>query len=185
MTKRFSRFYFLSFTLATFLLTALAIPFCVKVGAQENTAERIAIVDIQRVLINSKAGKRARESLEKEFKNKQKILDEKSLQYENLENDFAKSLSIMNEETLSEKSRALEQKKKDLLRAKEDFSDDLTRKQEEMKREIFSQIQSVVNEFGKSEGYSLILANTNAGVIFISQNVDVTEKIISLYDQKY
>ncbi|WP_462137362.1 OmpH/Skp family outer membrane protein [Candidatus Mycalebacterium sp.] len=167
------------------LLILPAIPFH-KAGAQSGETDfRVATIDVQRVILHSKAGKRARDSFEKEFRAKQKILDEKSGQYENMEKDITKNIAVMNEETLSRKTTEIEQRKKDLLRAREDFSDELRRKQGEMKRKILTEIQEVVNEFGKSGRYSMILADGNAGVLFKMDNIDVTEEIIDLYDRKY
>lgn len=182
MIKNFFRSYLSRFSLLAVLLVCFPVPAWSAGGDGES---RIAVIDVQRVLIHSKAGKRARESFEKEFRNKQRILDEKSKQYEKMEKDLTKNLSIMNEETLKQRSEALEKKKKELVRAKEDFSDELRRKQEEMRMTIFKQIQSVVNEFGKSRGYSVILAKDNAGVIYMSDSVDVTEMVIDLYDRNY
>ncbi|QMU56324.1 MAG: hypothetical protein GKS04_04070 [Candidatus Mycalebacterium zealandia] len=167
------------------LLVSPAIPFH-QAGAQSGETDfRVATIDVQRVILHSKAGKKVRDSFEKEFRAKQEILDEKSRQYEKMEKDITKNIAVMNEETLSRKAKEIEQRKKDLLRAREDFSDELRRKQEEMKRKILMEIQEVVNEFGKSEKYSLILADGNAGVLFKTGNVDVTEQIIDLYDRKY
>ncbi len=171
---------FFSFVLLTVLL-ASAVPFCSTSGAEES---RIAVVDIQRVLVQSKAGKRARESFQKEFKVKQGILDEKGIQYEKMEKELTKNFSIMNDKTLKEKSETLEKKKKELVRDKEDFSDELRRRDNEIKRRIFTEIQDVVSKFGESNGYSIILTR-DAGVIFMSGGVDVTEQVINLYDRKY
>lgn len=182
MIQTVFRFSFFKLPLFAALLVCFTAPAYVTASAAET---RIAIVDIQRVLLQSKAGKRARESFEKEFRNKQAILDDKSRQYEKMEKDLTKNLSIMNEETLKSKSEELDKAKKDLVRAKEDFSDELRRKQEEMRFRIFKQIQSVVDEFGKSRGYSMILAKDTAGVIFMSESVDVTEKVTDLYDRNY
>lgn len=186
MIKAVSYLHFSILALLAALLLSSAFVFH-QAGAQsrETKGFRVATVDIQRILLHSKAGKKVRSSFEKEFKEKQKILDEKSRQYEKMEKDITKNITVMNEETLNRKTKEIEQRKKDLLRAKEDFSDELRRKQEETRRKIFAEIQEVVNEFGKSKGYSIILADSNAGVIFKADNVDVTEQVIDLYDRKY
>ncbi len=187
MIRNFSRSHFFSLPPLAVFLICLAVPVRSTAVAQQPavTGSAIAVVDIQRVLLHSKAGKRARESFEKEFKSKQKFLDGESVQYEKMEKDLTKNLSIMNEETLKQKSQSLEKKKKELVRAKEDFSDELRRRQEEMRLKIFQEIQSIVDGFGQSQGFSMILAKENAGVIFMTESVDVTEQIIDLYDRKY
>lgn len=174
-------FSFFSAPLAAVVLVVASLLLCAPADAQQQG--RVGIVDIQRVLLQSKAGKKARASLEKEFQKKQRILDEKGRQYERMEKDFTKNLSVMNEDTLKRKSKDLEVAKKELVREREDFSDDLRRDQEELRVKFSKEIQNVVNEIGKSEGYSVILAKS--GVLFVADGVDITEKVIDLHDRKY
>ena len=164
------------------LSVSVAVFLCFSSFAQAEQGH-VAVVDIQRVLIHSKAGKQARDSFEKEFKEKQRLLDEKSRRYEKMEAEITKKISTMNEETLKQKSKELEARKKELVRAKEDFSDDLRRDQEEMRRKFSRQIQNIVTELGKSEGYSVIIASS--GALFVADGVDVTEKVIEMHDRKY
>ena len=181
MKQNISGFNFFSLPLLAAALIFSSLALSVPVAAQQQG--RVAIVDIQRVLIHSKAGKKARESLEKEFKKKQQILDDKSRQYERMEKEFTKNLSVMNEDTLKQKSKDLESAKKQLVREREDFSDELRRDQEDLRLKFSKEIQSVVNEIGKSEGYSVILAKS--GVLYVADGVDITEKVIDLHDRKY
>ncbi|MCY3972974.1 MAG: OmpH family outer membrane protein [Candidatus Dadabacteria bacterium] len=181
MKRNISGFNFFSLPLAAAALIFSSFALCAPADAQQQG--RVAIVDIQRVLLQSKAGKKARESFEKEFKKKQQILDEKSRRFERMEKELTKNLSVMNEDTLKQKSKELESTKKQLVREREDFSDDLRRNQEDMRLKFSKEIQNVVNEIGKAEGYSVILAKS--GVLFVSDGVDITEKVIELHDRKY
>ncbi|MGI9559288.1 MAG: OmpH family outer membrane protein [Thermodesulfobacteriota bacterium] len=181
MVSIFSKRSFFRLPLMAVFLVSLVFAFCHEAAAQKQS--RIGIIDVQRVLIHSKAGKKARASFEKEFKKKQAILDKKSAQYDKMEKDFTKNLSVMNEDTLKRKSSEIEKKKKELLRAREDFTDELKKRDAEMRRKISQQIQNVVNQLGKSDGYSVILAKS--GVLFVSDGVDITEKVIEMYDNKY
>ncbi len=183
MIQFFPRSRFFNLPLLAVLLACFATP----AWSVTDTAEqpRLAIVDIQRILLHSKVGKEARKSFEKEFKGKQAIIDRKTGQYEKLEKELTKNLSIMNEKTLKQKSEEIENKKKELVRAKEDFSDELRRKQEELKLKIFKQLQGVLDEFGESQGYSVIFDRDAAGVLYMSEAIDVTESVIDLYDRKY
>lgn len=49
---------------------------------------------------------------------------------------------------------------------------------------MFKEIRQLINEYAQKEGYSLILEKADQIILFTTPEVDITDKIISIYNQK-
>ena len=59
--------------------------------------QKMAFVDLQRVIRDSEAGKSAKSSFEKEFQSKRQIIEQKATALENLRQDFIKNGAVSSE----------------------------------------------------------------------------------------
>ena len=147
-------------------------------------AQKIAYVDLQQVITNSKAGKSAKTSFESEFKTKRDIIEQKTRALETMKQDFIKNSAVMNETTRKQKAESIESKEKDLNRTREDFREELQRKDLELTQKILKDLEGILKNIGKTEGYDIIFERTEAGIIFASPAADITPKVIQAYDSK-
>ena len=147
-------------------------------------AQKIGYVDLQIVITNSKAGKSAKSSFEAEFKTKRDIIEQKTRAVETMKQDFIKNSAVMNETTRKQKAEQIDTKEKDLNRTREDFREELQRKDLELTQKILKDIEGILKQIGQSEGYDIIFERTEAGIIFASPASDITNKVIQAYDAK-
>ncbi len=151
-------------------------------SAQE---DRIAFIDLQRVIHDSKAGKKAKASFQKEFEKKRTIIEQKMAQLEKLKQEFVKNSALMNPEARKKKADLIEKKEKELQRTREDFREELREKDLELTQKILKEIDGILQQIGEKDGYALIFERTEAGIVYGSPAVDITEKVIKEYDKKY
>ena len=147
-------------------------------------SQKIGYVDLQQVIMNSKAGKSAKSSFESEFKTKRDIIEQKTRAVEQMKQDFIKNSAVMNETTRKQKAEQIDKKEKDLNRTREDFREELQRKDLELTQKILKQIEGILKQIGQSEGYDIIFERTEAGIIFASPNGDITSKVIQAFDSQ-
>lgn len=147
-------------------------------------AQKIGYVDLQQVIMNSKAGKSAKSSFESEFKTKRDIIEQKTRAVEQMKQDFIKNSAVMNETTRKQKAEQIDSKEKDLNRTREDFREALQKKDLELTQKILKDIEGILKQIGQSEGYDIIFERTEAGIIFASPAADITSKVIQAYDSK-
>ncbi len=145
---------------------------------------KIGYVDLQKVIGNSQAGKSAKSSFENEFKSKRDIIEQKARALEKMKQDFIKNSTVMNETTRKQKAEQIEKQEKDLGRTREDFREELQKKDLQLTQKIVKDIDGIMKEIGKEEGYSIILERTESGIIFANPKIDITDKIIEAYDSK-
>ena len=161
------------------IILALALLVPAFANAQDN---KIGIIDLQLVIASSKAGKAAKAAFESEFKQKQQIIESKSVQLERLKSEFVQNGPVMNEATRKQKAEQIEQLDKDLQRSRADFRDELQKRDFELLEKILKDLDGILQSIGKSEGYTLIIEKTEGGVIYSTPTVDITQKVIQAYD---
>jgi len=150
--------------------------------AYAQSAVKVGYIDLQRVIRESQAGKSARVSFEREFQEKRNIIEQKKQRLDSLKQDFLSQGTIKSEQGTKDKAEQIEQLEKEYNRTRDDFRDELQRRDLELTQKILSELENVIKQIGDSDGYSLIFEKTEAGIVFAGKGVDLTDKLIQAYD---
>jgi outer membrane protein len=146
------------------------------------TGLKIGSVDLARVMIRSQAGVAAREQLERDKGQMQRDLDGRRQELDTLRDELEKKGTLLTAESRREKEDVLERKKRDFTRLADDYRRDLARKEQQLEAKFLQELRSVIERFGKQNGYYMILEARSAGVIYVTTEADVTDEIIRAYD---
>src|SRR5882724_9734360 len=146
--------------------------------------QRIAFIDVQRVLARSAAGVAAREQLEREKATMQKEMDAKRVELEKLRDDLEKKGALLTPEARREKQDQFERKRRDAARLADDFQKELERKESMLLQRVLQEVSGIIEKIGKDRGYYLIVEKRGAGVIYASAEADLTDEIIRAYDKQ-
>lgn len=146
--------------------------------AAKDAPLKIGIVDINKIMQESKAAKNAQAVYLKDLEAKKAIYKEKREKVAALEKD----LKSTNPKSAAwkEKREKLAQEAKELKRLGNDLDDELKHKNAELTEKIALDLQQILKTFAHNENYSLILEKKT--VLTADEGIDVTDKIIELYD---
>jgi len=86
---------------------------------------------------------------------------------------------LLSESAKSSKEKEYQQLLKDLQRLQKDAQDDLQAKDEELTRKILSDIEKVVQEYGRKNSFTFIFIR-NDSMIFADDKIDLTDQILAL-----
>jgi outer membrane protein len=153
-------------------------------GAGGGGLQRIAYIDVQRVLARSAAGVAAREQLEREKATMQKDLDAKRVELEKLREDLEKKGALLTPESRREKQDQFERKRRDAARQADDFQKELEKREQALLQKVLQEISGVIEQLGRERGHYLIVEKRGAGVIYASPEADLTDEIIRAYDKQ-
>ena len=145
-------------------------------------SQKLGYIDLQAVVRDSKAGKAAKVSFEKEFKTKRDIIEQKTRALENMKQDFIKNSSVMNETTRGQKADQIDKNEKDLNRTREDFREALQKRDIELTQKILKDIEGIISRIGSEDGYTIIFERTEAGIIYGIPSADITGKVVQAYN---
>ncbi len=151
-------------------------------SASAYAQQKIAYIDIKLVIRDSKAGKAANASFQKEVEAKRLIIEQKSKALEDMRQDVIKNGAVMSESKRKKLAETIEKKQKDLDRTREDIRVELQRKDLELTQKVLNDIEAIVNKVGQQEGFDLIVEKTESGILYGSSASDITNKVISIYD---
>jgi outer membrane protein len=158
--------------------------FVLSFAAQVSAELKVGIVDLYRVLNESEEGKRAVSELQSMLEARQKSLDEKQRKIQSLREEYEKKKTVLNEEARKSKEEEIERLGRDLQRSVADYQMELQKKQNEITQSMLKEIKEIINDFAKKERYNLILEKAEQIVIYSTPEVEITDKIITLFNQK-
>ncbi len=144
---------------------------------------RVAYIDIQRALNESEQGQKAKKRFKSELDELQKDLERQKASVDALKDQLAKKALVMKDEERRNLEQEYQRKAREFERAYEDSQGELQQKDAELTRELIQDIQGVIQDFGRKEGYSLILEQAGSGVLYADSELDVTDQIIKAYDK--
>ena len=143
---------------------------------------RIGVVDMQEVLMKSQKGMAVKQKLDQERAARQKDLDAKQQEVMKLQAEFEKQAPLLSDQAKREKSEAIQRKTRDTVRIAEDANRDFEKRVRETEMDITREIFGVIQEYGKDQGYTIILER--GMVVFGAPAVDITSEVIKRYDAK-
>ena len=143
-------------------------------------SNKVAVVDLQKILNESSKGREAVKLLESEFEKRKKSLDAKEEELKKLEDEITKRSSLWSDKIKQEKEEEFDRKVKDFRRLQTDLKDEFQRKNKNFTDKILMDIIELVKSVGEEEKFSVIMEKQNA--IFTSSSIDITDKVIKLYD---
>jgi outer membrane protein len=141
---------------------------------------RIGVVDMQQILNTSERGRAAKQRLDQEREVRQKELDSRQQEVMKLQADLEKQAPVLSEQAKREKGEALQRKVRDIRRMAEDANRDFEKRLGETEADMTREIVKVVQEFGKDQGFTLILERST--LPYVASTVDITADVIKRFD---
>jgi outer membrane protein len=141
---------------------------------------KIGVIDTQRIMIESKAGMATRSLFSKEVQENNNRLQAKQKEVQAMQEELNIKGKEMIPTVLVEKQEKYSDAYKELTRMKNDMTQDLETRDNELSQKILKAVGEIVVDYSQKEKFTLILEKSS--VITYDSAVDITDKIIQLYD---
>ena len=147
----------------------------------------VAIINLRGAIGSTAEGKQASAELQSQFAPRSSEIDNMTKQINDLQQKLQAGqgkLSQEEETRLTAEGQRLTQR---LDRRRNDFQEDATAAQQEVLERIGRKMVDVLDRYARESGYSVVLdtSGQNSPILYASNQVDVTQDIIRLYDQAY
>jgi len=143
---------------------------------------KVAVIEVQRIITDSQAGKAVLATLEKYGKEQQDKLTAKRDEIEQLRNRISEGQLSLSEDRLEALQKDLETKSIELRRLADDAQRELNRRQEEAFKEIERRVMPILQQIGKEGGYTMIFRKFESGLVYATEEIDITGQVISRLD---
>jgi len=138
---------------------------------------KIAVVDFQRLAVESPQGKAVQESIRAEFAPRQRTLAAQEQAVKAKQDKFQKDGATMSEDQRARSEKELRDAMRDLERARSEAQDDFNARRNEALSRLQRTIIDEVRTYGKAQNYDLIL--DQGGVIYNASATDITPAVLS------
>ncbi|HMA84969.1 MAG TPA: OmpH family outer membrane protein [Desulfosalsimonadaceae bacterium] len=144
---------------------------------------KIGIVDFQRILTESEAGKDIQAKLQKKGREMESDIRGLGTEIEKLREQLDRESMVMSRKKREEKQRELDIKKYDFQSKQKKYQSELRELETKLLEKLQTEIFSLAEEIGKQEGYLLIIEKSAA--IYYPNSIDITDKLIEKYNATY
>jgi len=142
---------------------------------------KIGFVNTERLFREAAPAKRAQAKLEKEFAVRDAEIQKVGKQVRDLQASLEKDGVTMSEADRRNKERDLANLSRDLQRSQREFREDLNLRKNEELASVQERANKVIQQIAEAEKFDLILQDP---VVFASQKIDITEKVIKALADK-
>ena len=165
------------------LIFVFCVIFSLPSMASERNTGSIAYVDLQKALNTSVAGKNARSDFSEKVKATRDVIEKRQEELQKMKENIEKQAILLSEEARKEKQREYEKEVRDYQRLIKDSQEELKREESEMTKKIIGELRKVVKRLGKEGNYSMILEKSTSGILYATETIDLTDKVIDIYNQ--
>lgn len=144
---------------------------------------KIGVVNAQEILAKTKKGIEIQKRMETLQAKKQQEVQVMQDEIKKLEKDVMSP--ALNDDTREKKGVELQNKRKDLKRYIEDAQNEWNRESQKELLELEKAIMPLIDQIGKSQGFTMILDMTRSGIVYYNDSVDITADVIKAFDAQY
>lgn len=158
-----------------------------QAGAPASASEKVGVISIQAAIAGTAEGKQAVAQLQSQFAPRTSELQNMQKQIEDVRARLQAGETTLSEEEKARLTREGDTLTRSFQRKQQEFQDDSNDAQQDLINRIGRKMIEVLDKYAKDNGYSVVLdtSSQQTPVIYASNQVDVTQEIVRLYDQSY
>ncbi|MCF8029433.1 MAG: OmpH family outer membrane protein [Desulfohalobiaceae bacterium] len=153
------------------LVLFLAVPFKAQ-------AEKIAVIDLQKILQKSNPGEEAMQELQEYQKKIGAKLQEKKKSLDKLKKDLQQQSLMLSKEAKEDKKAKYQKQAREFQSSYQRYQQKMQEKEQELREPIIDELIPIVQEYGEKHEYDLIMDKKNSGIVYNTNKLEITETII-------
>lgn len=152
--------------------------------AHSQTNLKIGIVDVQHVLTQSKAGKKAKSNIESYVKKKKKELNKEEKVLDKLQKEFEKNKLTMTKDQVRKKQAQFQKKLTAYKKKAAMSSQEVEKRKRKYQSRALKELKKIVDEIAAKDGYQMLLEKNETGLLFAEESMDITEKVMKIFNKR-
>ncbi|QIK38159.1 OmpH family outer membrane protein [Caldichromatium japonicum] len=147
-------------------------------------ADAIGIVDMQKVLEESKLGQRLQKQLRDEFEPRTKDFAAEEREIAQMQQALNKDRPLMSKEQIAKREQEIKDRIEAYQKKIMPIQQELMKAQQEKGREILEPARDVLKTVAKNKKLGMVLERSTAGLLYVDDTVDITAEVIKQLDAK-
>ncbi|NJB68874.1 outer membrane protein [Desulfobaculum xiamenense] len=138
----------------------------------------IGVVDMAKIIKTCEPGQKALKELQGSFSGVKDDLDKQKASIEQMRQEMQKQSLVLSQEAKMDKEMEFKRKVRDFQDALRNYQRKVKAEEERLSEPVIKTIFEVMKDFGKKNGYAMILDGRGAGLLYVDDKADVTNQII-------
>ena len=155
-------------------LMALACGFCLANIAHAGDGFKVGYVSLDRLIAESAPAKKARASLDKDFKAREKSLEKHAAKLRESQQKYEKEFPGLSNDQRSEREASIGKDLEAFEVERTAFETDLGNAQNKLLQDLLGNANKVIRQIAEREGYDLVVQEA----VYIKPEFDMTPKVI-------
>jgi outer membrane protein len=151
-------------------------------GPAAGGALRVAVIDTEKILLSSVAGKKAIAELKKSQEQKEAELRGKQQEIKDLQDKLTQGRLTLAQDKLAEMTKQLEDREIALRRLSDDATRELNKRKDDLLGGSDEKVMPVINQIGHEQGYTMIFRKFESGLIYADDAIDITSSVVQRLD---
>lgn len=165
-------------------LPLLTVAGCARSGVKING--NIGVIDAQRVLDSTNAGKRAKDSLLTYSKNRQALIELEAKELRRMQEDAERQRSVLSPEALRERGEQLQRRVQEYQQKVAELNREVQEKQKDVLDGFRDKVELVVAKVAKRHGLQVVLDKSRGGpTVYNEDTIDLTNQVIEDFNREY
>ena len=145
---------------------------------------KVGVINVQVAITSTAEGKQAAAELQSKFAPRQAELETMRKQMEDLQTRLRTGQTTLSDDEKARLAREGDQLNRGYQRKQQEAQDDFNEEQQEVVNRIGRKMVAILDKFSKENGYAVVLDTSaqQTPVVYASNQMDVTQEIIRLYD---
>ncbi len=165
------------------LVTGVALPARPALAVPPH--QGIAIVDVQRCIMDTKDGRRAKQALEDLFAKGQGRIDRKAKDLQKELADLQSKAPMLSEAELERRQTKLMQGQAELDQLGMELQQEVAELEAKLTEQIYTKVAAIVEDIAAEDDLDIVLVRSEMTVLWARPEFDLTSRVMARYDAKH
>ncbi len=172
-----------------FLWTCLVMGLAVVAGCAAGGAKvegKVGVVDPARLLSETNAGKKAKDSLSTFSKNRQALIEMEEKELRRMEEDFGRQASVLSATAKREREEQFRRRMAEYQQKAGELNREVQEKQKDVLEGFREKVELVVGKVSKRLGLQVVIDKGKGGpTLYSEEGLDITGQVIDEFNREY
>jgi outer membrane protein len=147
---------------------------------------KVGVVDQTRVLSETNAGKKAKDSLSAFSKNRQALIEMEEKELRRMEEDFGRQASVLSATAKREREEQFRRRMAEYQQKASEMNREVQEKQRDVLEGFRDKVELIVGKVSKRLGLQLVMDKGKGGpTIYSEEGLDITGQVIDEFNRQY
>jgi outer membrane protein len=147
-------------------------------------AVKIGVVDMEQAISSTEEGRAAREELERKKRDAEAQLQPMYEQFKQMREEMESKQFVLSEDALRQKRLDLAELGNQIQNRQKELEGKLQIDGERLVGPLQKKLMSIVEDIGRKEGFTLIIARGTPGVMYTREALDITDLVVEKFNRK-